>query len=98
VECPQCGGTFEQRTGRGRPKRFCSDECRQAFNGANATIANEIAWLRDRAEDSRSNAARSGYRAGRASWLNGAARHDAEADRLERILLERKGKTPSASG
>jgi hypothetical protein len=31
--CGWCGGFFPLRRGRGRPRDFCSDECRQRFNG-----------------------------------------------------------------
>lgn len=29
ASCAQCGAPFEQRSGRGRPKKFCSSQCRE---------------------------------------------------------------------
>lgn len=30
TKCAQCGAPIEQRRGRGRPRRYCSDACRRA--------------------------------------------------------------------
>lgn len=37
--CPICGEVFET-LGRGRPKRFCSDECRMRYHHNNPTPEN----------------------------------------------------------
>ena len=37
--CPACGEVFET-TGRGRPKRFCSDKCRTYYHHKYPNIAN----------------------------------------------------------
>ena len=37
--CPTCGSVFET-IGRGRPKRFCSDECRLAYLNASKHMEN----------------------------------------------------------
>jgi endogenous inhibitor of DNA gyrase (YacG/DUF329 family) len=37
--CPVCGEVFETK-GRGRPKKFCSDKCRGAWNHKHPNLAN----------------------------------------------------------
>lgn len=40
-ECANCGEEFEP-AGRGRPPRFCSDECRKAKHQRKRTLAAQV--------------------------------------------------------
>jgi hypothetical protein len=92
--CPQCEREFVPKGGRGRPRRFCSDDCRKAWNSANGVIANEIAWHVSAAEAARQNAQRYAY----GDWLKSARRHDGEVERLTVLLAERKGTAVPGEG
>lgn len=37
VTCAECGTEFEQRSGRGRPRRFCDQACTEAHHHRETT-------------------------------------------------------------
>jgi hypothetical protein len=41
--CPQCGEQLPG-PGIGRPRRFCSDECRKRWHADTSILRNELAW------------------------------------------------------
>jgi hypothetical protein len=41
--CPQCGEQVPTR-GMGRPRRFCTDECRKRWHADTSILRNELAW------------------------------------------------------
>ena len=43
--CPQCGDPVPQ-VEIGRPRRFCSDECRRRWNADTSIMKNELFWRR----------------------------------------------------
>jgi endogenous inhibitor of DNA gyrase (YacG/DUF329 family) len=45
MACPQCDGQVPTG-GIGRPRRFCSDECRRRWHADTSIVKNELAWRR----------------------------------------------------
>jgi endogenous inhibitor of DNA gyrase (YacG/DUF329 family) len=91
-ECPECGAAFVQKTTGGRPRRFCTDECRKRWNADNGILTNEVAAFRVMAEEAQDNAQRlaaHGYSTA-PGWARSADRYRREADELEKRLEERK--------
>jgi hypothetical protein len=54
--CPQCGEQVPEG-GIGRPRRFCSDECRRRWHADTGIMRNELQWRLSLDQSSPPNAA-----------------------------------------
>jgi hypothetical protein len=87
--CPQCGSEVPANP-VGRPRRFCSDDCRGEFHLELQALSNQVRWRRRCAEDARKKATWLASAHVAEGWRRAALRYDAEADEIEEAIRARK--------